>query len=133
MALDSEVVWNRAALGDAGVERRSGDLALMALLSVHSLAMNGGLLHSVEVLDPSELDDAAEGFRYFGLGGAAAALEWARAQALHVDVDADPADAERIELEANARYWAAVPDDAAVWDAFVSKFSESPKAFAPKT
>ena len=52
-----------------------GDIALAALLSVHNLAMNGGLLHSVENHSQDQIERAIAGYRYFGLDDAAAVVE----------------------------------------------------------
>ena len=61
-----DLIWNRASEG-GGANPQAGDLALAALLRAHGLTMNGGVLHAVERLQPSELQDAASGYRFFGL------------------------------------------------------------------
>jgi len=75
--MDSEetTIWNRACMKSGGTSPREGDAALASLLSLHSLAMNGGLVHSLEVLGPARCAAAVEGFRYFGLAEMAALIE----------------------------------------------------------
>ena len=93
--------------------------------------MNGGLLHSVESHSADSLSRALDGYRYFGLREAAAVVEWTIGQARDVDLDADVDEAERIELEADRKYGEAVPDDDALYEAFVRLLVASPDAFAP--
>ena len=47
---EADLVWNRAAMEAAGEQPRQGDVAPASLLSLHNLAMNGGLLHAIERL-----------------------------------------------------------------------------------
>lgn len=57
----AETIWNRA-LGFSGPRGTGeGDLALSSLLSVHSLTMNGGLLHAIESLPEPELEAQPHG------------------------------------------------------------------------
>jgi hypothetical protein len=73
----ADLVWNRACFG-GGSDLRAGDVALAALLRAHGMIMNGGVFHVFETLDGPELADAEAGYRFFGLSGAAALLEYAR-------------------------------------------------------
>lgn len=66
--------------------------------------MNGGVLHAVEVLKPTELDTAIAGYEHFGLAGAARVLSLAKTLG---DMEKDAAEA-RFDRE----YATAVPDDA---------------------
>ncbi|MFT5430636.1 MAG: hypothetical protein ACI9OJ_001312 [Myxococcota bacterium] len=59
-------IWNRAALRATDVDS-PGDQHLEAMLIVHGLTMNGGVVHSLDVLEPGELRAGIDGFRYFGL------------------------------------------------------------------
>lgn len=102
-------------------------MALAALLSVHSLAMNGGLRHSVENHSPDELEQAVAGYRYFGLEDAAAVVESVARRAAAIDPDV----AERLEAEADDRYAAVVPDDSTLAARFEQLFRQKPEAFAP--
>lgn len=127
----ADKVWNRAALECGGDCPGEGDRALSALLSVHSVAMNGGLLHSVECHSDEELDRGIAGYEYFGMFDAAAAVAWVRAEALGLDVCAGLEAAERVEAEADRRYYEAVPDDSTPATRFVEHFLQHPEAYAP--
>jgi len=81
--------------------------------------MNGGVLHAVEVLQPTELDTAIAGYRRFGFSGAAAVLSLAKALS-----DSDK-DAEEARLDRD--YATAVPDDASL-DAAMDRVDPLPKA-----
>jgi hypothetical protein len=61
---DADLIWNRSL--DLDFEPTAeGDRALKAVLGFHSLAMNGGLGHSLET-DFAQARQAADGFRFFG-------------------------------------------------------------------
>ena len=83
--LDSDRVWNRACLELGGANPMEGDVALTAMVLLHGLAMNGGLLDAVEGMSEAEVMRAVAGFRYFGLGDAAAVVEWVAQQVRHPD------------------------------------------------
>lgn len=109
-----------------------GDMALAALLSVHSLAMNGGLLHSVENHSQDQIERAIAGYRYFGLDDAAAVVESVARRFASIDLDADDDAAERLEIDADESYAAAVPDDDATLAAsFEQLYERRPEAFSP--
>jgi len=127
----ADPVWNRAAMEAGGPEAREGDLALAALLSIHSLATNGGLLHSVESHDSRAIERGTEGFRYFGLLDAAEAVGWVVNRVAATDLDADTDAAEQLESEADLRYGQAVPTDSTLVTRFEEIFAERSEAFAP--
>jgi hypothetical protein len=79
------------------------DLA-SAVWITHGLVMNGGVLHAVEVLKPTELDTAIAGYEHFGLAGAARVLSLAKTLG---EIEKDATEA-RFDRE----YATAVPDDA---------------------
>lgn len=83
---EADRVWNRAAMERGGTQPRKGDVALAALLSLHSLAMNGGLLHAIERHSHDEIEQAVSGFRYFDLNDAAEVVVSIAQQAGRVDV-----------------------------------------------
>lgn len=122
------MVWNRACEG-ASDSALAGDRALASLLLLHGLTMNGGLLHAVEVLTGPAAEAAKEGFRFFGLGAAADAVGWAHDAFVALDMDDFDA-AERLEEEANRRYYEAVPDDSILERHFRSQFARRPEVFA---
>lgn len=122
-------IWNRAC-AEAGRPKTltaPGDRALADMVLVHSLAMNGGLLHAVESCTADEVAAAVRGYRYFGLDAAAVVLEdVARSWG---DGDLDLPDSERLEVEANERYDSAVPDDEVLVTAFVARLQTEPSVF----
>ena len=128
---DADRVWNRAALEAGGDSPADGDAALAALLAFHGIAMNGGVLHSVEFHSEAAIESALAGYRYFGLQEAAAVVEWTRTMHRESDLDADDDLAESVEIEADDRYSAAVPSDATIVDAFEAFRREHPAAFSP--
>ena len=130
MSADADEVWNRACDPDAPFTH-PGDAALAAVLPCHGTAVNGGLLHAYETLDPDRRERAVAGYRLLGLDAAADAVEDVTRQAAALDGD-DPAAAERLEEQANRRYDAALPEwDETVDRAFRDHLRGSPGAYAP--
>ena len=123
-------IWNRAVLESDpadSVDLMDGDRALRALLLAHGLIMNGGVFHCVhEVLSESELEAAIEGYAYFELHDASATL---RDAAVIEEPWAEPQ--EQASLDADARYAAAIPTDAAVVERFEFRLAAHPEDFAP--
>jgi hypothetical protein len=74
---EADMIWNRAC-GEDPLRSLPGDRALADLLRAHGLVMNGGVLHAVEILTPTELSDAESGYRFYGLDGVASLLSRAR-------------------------------------------------------
>ncbi|WP_167759115.1 hypothetical protein [Blastococcus sp. TF02A-35] len=127
---DPDEVWNRACDPYAPFTH-PGDAALAAVLLCHGMAMNGGLLHAVESLEPGQRAAAADGFRALGLDAAADAVEEVARQAAALDPE-DPDAGERLEEEANRRYEAALPGwDAEIQAAFEDHLAAHPEAYAP--
>jgi hypothetical protein len=91
--------------------------------------MNGGLMHAIDCCRPAEIERAAAGFRHFGMEAAAQAIEWAAGQAKvsHLDTETE----ERLEAEANDRYWRAVGDDGSIRDRYQIVYRDQPDTFAP--
>lgn len=118
---DPDKIWNRAAEGLGGED---GDDALAALLVVHGMVMNGGLVNALEVVDEEQLHAAIEGYRFFGLDEAADLIVETQAA---LDDDADP---ETLEATKDGEFYDIVPDDDTVYDAFLAKHEEEPTAFA---
>ena len=77
-------MWNRACDPFAPFTH-PGDAALAALLLCHGMAMNGGLLHAVEGLEPDQRERAVAGYRLLGLDAAADAVEDVARQAPALD------------------------------------------------
>ncbi|MGY1734314.1 hypothetical protein ACI798_22650 [Geodermatophilus sp. SYSU D01045] len=126
----ADEVWNRACDPDAP-SSHLGDAALAAVLLCHGMAVNGGLLHAVQGLEPDRLERAVAGFRLLGLAAAADAVaEVARQAAALAEDDLDAA--ERLEIEADRRYAAALPEgDETVDRAFRAHLAAHPEAYAP--
>ena len=102
-----------------GIAPHLGDSALAALLSLHGMAMNGGLDHAVDVLSAEQFHAAIDGFRYFGLIEMAVMLSHA--------ISANDEELERLDTE----YGKLVPTDSTLGNAFEETFRVSPDAFSP--
>jgi hypothetical protein len=130
VATTAERVWNRAC-GEAGEPKTlttRGDRALADMVLAHSLIMNGGVLHAIECLTTEERIAAASGYRYFGLNSAADVLDDIANQQSGGDVDDGEIDL--LEIEADGRYAAVVPDDGVLVTAFEVRFMRERGAFA---
>ena len=121
---DADRVWNRAATQGGGKSPMDGDKALSSLLLFHGLAMNGGVHHALEVMEPAELEAARAGFNYFGLSDVAAYLEKTDRAPLAEWTDSS-------EVEANAAYSRMVPNDDHLARHFESDFSQRRDAYSP--
>ncbi len=121
---DADLIWNRACYG-GGPDPRAGDRALAALLTAHGLTMNGGVLHAVECLTPSEMSEAQSGYRFFGLEAVADLLSYA-----HRVFEADD-DLESQESLLDQQYAALVPEDSSLVNRFEKHWRENPSDFAP--
>lgn len=129
---DADEVWDRACDPFAPFSH-PGDAALAAVLLCHGMAVNGGLLHAVEGLEPDQRARAVAGFRLFGLDAAAEAVEDVAARAAALD-EADPEAGGRLEEEANRRYGEALPEwDETIDRAFRAHLGRQPEAYAPLT
>ena len=131
-----ERIWNRACEGaEADAELRAGDRALAAALLAHNIVMNGGVLHALQSMSPSERREAAAGFRFFALPTLAELFEMQVPDDGLDDDDGDDDGAEPeldpLETELNQKYWATAADDQALWTAFEKKLAREPALFAP--
>lgn len=127
--IPADIVWNRACLEAGGPQPRDGDRALASLLAIHSVAMNGGVAHSVELHDDDQLRQGCAGFRYFDLAPAAEVIEWVAGQLASIDSDLDAMEA--LEAEADRRYAEIIPSDSTLEERFADAFSSRPDRFAP--
>lgn len=118
-------IWNRAVNGEGGSD---GDHALSAVLVLHGMVMNGGLLDALESIDPEELEDAKEGFRWLGLDPVADLLIKVKAEAAEFE-GADPEALEDLELSADDDYYALLPDDETLHEVLAKRYKEEPDAF----
>jgi hypothetical protein len=130
-----ERIWNRAhQASEADAELRAGDRALAAALLAHGIVMNGGVLHALQAMSPSERREAAAGYRFLALPTLAQLFEM---EVPDVDLDEDDEDGEgeseldQLEAELNQKYWATASDDEALLRAFERKLMQEPGLFAP--
>lgn len=126
-------VWNRATEAWEPSERAGfgpGDLALTGLLAFHSVAMNGGVLHALEMADDHMLQEAVEGYRYFGFDGVAALIESGNVRSKGVE-NLAPSDAEELERELDRAYSERIPSDQTLGDALERHFGAHPDQYAP--
>jgi hypothetical protein len=111
---------------DAGGDTpQAGDLALSSMIQAHSLIMNGGVHHAIDVLSPAELEAAVQGFAYFDLGDAGRLLS---------GIPTDPRLSEwtdETEPIANDTYNYLVPDDECLERHFRAMIQTKPNDFAP--
>jgi hypothetical protein len=129
-ARDAAATWNRACDPFLPFDH-PGDAALAAVLLCHGMAMNGGLLHAVQGLEPDQRARAEAGFRLLGLDAAAEAVADIARQMTELPAD-DVTSAERLEEEANRRYDEALPEwDETIDRAFQAHLERDPEAYAP--
>jgi hypothetical protein len=125
MLSDADLVWNRACFGKLGGSPLRGDRALAGLLLFHNLAMNGGVLHPFECLQPRELAAAKSGYRFFGFHDVADLMsDIGLALTLPEISDAH-------EASFGHRYSKSVPDDSALANRFEEYFKMHKSDFAP--
>lgn len=121
---EADMIWNRAC-GVDPLRTLPGDRALADLLRAHNLAMNGGVLHAVEVLTREEVCDAQSGYRFFGLDEIASLLS--RARTIY---DANE-DLGLHEAQLNREYAEIVPDDTFLQERFKEHLRANPSDYAP--
>jgi len=120
----ADMIWNRAC-GEDPLRVLLGDRALADLLRAHGLVMNGGLLHAVECLTASELTDAEDGYRFFGLHGVASLVSHARG----IFESAD--DLGSYERQLDGQYADMIPSDSSLVERFEKRLKSGPSDFAP--
>jgi hypothetical protein len=119
-------IWNRAAVDGGGPRPFYGDAALTAVLRLHGLAMNSGLLDAVERLPDQQLDAAENGYEWLGLPDAAEVVIHVRDK-IRAGALKDTDQAGELEHDADQRYR---ETDAALQVAFRRRLAEQPAAFA---
>ena len=122
---EADRIWNRAAMEGGGCNPSSGDRALAALLNAHGLVMNGGVLHAVELLHPTELSAAESGYREFSLDAVVKLLEKART-AFEANEHLDS-----WESQLDSEYTKLIPDDSFLFSRFEEWFHLNPGDFSP--
>lgn len=115
-------IWKRAAMNGGGTRPGKADIALASLLRMHGMIMSGGIEHALAALSPQQFKAGVEGYRYFGLLGAAIVMEQARIKRITKNSELD---------QFNENYKILVPGDNALFRAFQVKLLASPEAFCP--
>jgi len=114
-------IWKRAAR-NGGSSPRKGDTALASLLRVHGMIKSGGIERALDSLPQQQYKAGVNGFRYFGLLGAAIVLEQARLKRISKNIDIE---------QLNENYNGLVPGDDALFRALEIKLLASPEDFCP--
>lgn len=117
-------IWNRACEG-GGNSPRVGDTALASTLLLHSVAMNGGLLHAIECLTSEQLAAAKAGYIYFGFDVIAVLIASAE-RAIK-----EGGDLENLEATLDQQYWVVIPDDGVLAKSFEHHQSHHPFEYSP--
>jgi hypothetical protein len=120
----ADLIWNRACIGD-GPNPLAGDRAFEAVLTFHSICMNGDILHAVESIEPKALACAVEGYRFFGFNDVADVIASAQATLEAGDVG------DATEGMLDRSYGEIIPDDSALTQRFKDFLASYPSAFAP--
>ena len=129
---EADKVWNRACGQGECNSPRGGDLALAALITFHSVAMNGGVLHALETCSEAQITAAANGYRFFGLADAAGMVEASLAELRGIQSrGSDATQLEDLESALDARYATHVPGDQALVVAFEQVFELRRTDFQP--
>jgi len=121
----ADLIWNRAAMNEGGACPAPGDIALSSLLYAHGLAMNGVVLHAVELLTEPELIAAMDGYRFFGFEKTAELLSRAR------ELFVRGVDLAKYEVELDREYLNQIREDDVLSKAFERHFTLHSKDFAP--
>jgi len=118
-------IWNRAVQEAGGDSAGPGDRALAAVLLLHGPVMNGGIHHGIDLLDATQLNDAIDGYSYFGFDEAASFLRGASSDPMLMEWTD--------ETEAAAVYLCAelIPDDGRLFDRFEALLRDRPDDFSP--
>jgi hypothetical protein len=113
-------------LENGGVEALRGDRALTAVVFVHGLVMERGVLGVAELLTSGQLDASCAGYRFFGLRKIGALF--LRAGVLLNCVLPDRGNEGR---QLNDEYMRLVPSIGVLHDAFETMLDDHPELFAP--
>ena len=87
--------------------------------------MNGGVLDAIESLSPDELAAAQAAYSHFGLAFVTTLIGAAR-EAIHQDQDLDI-----LEPKLDQDYWAVIPDDGTLVNAFTAHFNGNAGEYSP--
>lgn len=101
-----------------------GDKALRDMLSFHGVAMNGGVLHALQIEDRAAIDAAISGYAYFGFSEVSDFIDKAATTILG---DFDP---DELEPKLDKAYGELIPDDSTLDTRFEATLLVRPKDFA---
>ncbi len=119
-----EQIWQRAC-GNGPAAPRTGDIALMAMLTFHGLVMNMGALHAIKCLTEDQVAASRAGYRYYGFGNIAGVIG-AGQHAIAQELDLD-----ELEETLEEAYGAIINDDGVLMKAFEEHHARDPSAYAP--
>lgn len=126
----ADLIWNRAAMDDGGSDPLKGDRHLAALLYLHSLIMNGGVLHGLECLEADEFAAACRGYEFFGLTEVGPFLNRVLREATESS-ESDHMD--RLEASSDRDYMTIISSEQAIEDAFLRVLAQNPEYFRAST
>jgi hypothetical protein len=121
-----EQIWQRAC-GNGPAAPRTGDIALMAMLTFHGLVMNMGALHAIKCLNDEQVAASRAGFRYFGFGNIAGVIG-AGQHAIAQELDLD-----ELETTLEDAYGAIIEADSVLMKAFEAHYAHAPADYASLT
>ena len=120
---NAAIVWDRACALPAEKFHLPGDVALARMITMHSLIMNGGVHHALDVLSREDVEAALSGYQYFKLRSAFLAISSVLSDASISEWN------DENEAEANRLYYSTIPDDSALIEAFDRRYQEFPGDF----
>lgn len=120
----TDKIWNRACMGP-DLASAPGDSALEAMISFHSVAMNGGVLHAIECFNAEELEKVKAGYIYFGLRSIAELIS-----AAQVSLQ-DGAELAALAEVLDHKYSVEIPDDGMLVRAFEAHYKRNRDSYAP--
>ncbi len=120
----ADKIWNRACAGRDAASTPA-DAALESMISFHSVAMNGGVLHAIDCFSSEELEKIKHSYAYFGIFAVVELINAAQALVRAGD------DHEELGDELDQKYSVEIPDDAMLSRAFEAHYKRSPASYAP--
>lgn len=118
------IIWNRAAVNEECEQLARGDCALSALLRLHGLIMNGGVINAVEVMEQDEFNNAVASYQFFGLDAVSKLLMQVK-KLLSKDAEIEP-----VEALMDSEYQKIIPDDSFLFSLFEKYYFAHPDDFS---
>lgn len=119
-------IYDRVRAGHTDV--RPGERHLFAMLSVHNMVCNGGVAHAVLTRSISEISEAAQGARYFGLDELAATFD-GMLQASRLEEAYEFEESGPLIDRLDNQYRNAIPQDSIFEDVLLRKLRTAPEDF----